>query len=143
MVGALRRHDGYLADSLLYIDAPPWMLLGGLAQPGVLIRPVPPEELPEHERGESQVLVAQSVETGVVLPTFPSVPAAEVPLTDSIRVRVPQHPDSDSDSDGTATALFNRLRLGFSDRNGRASGRGRERNRDGDGLADAGCAAPS
>ena len=89
------------------------------------------------------MLVAQSVETGVVLPTFPSVPAGEVPLTDSIRVRVPQHPDSDSDSDGTAAALFPRLRPGFSDRNGRASGRGRERNRDGDGLADAGCAAPS
>ena len=53
-----------LASARPRIDAPPWMLLGGLAQPGVLIRPVPPEELPEHERGESQVLVAQLLLAG-------------------------------------------------------------------------------
>ena len=89
-VHELEEHDdgAFLKDALIYTDAPAW--LGRGPQQGVFLRAVEWKELPEAERctegDRCQVLVAQSMEHWNQLATFPHVPAAEVPLTDSVHV---------------------------------------------------------
>ncbi len=84
--------DGaFLKDALIYTDGPAW--LGRGPQQGVFLRMIERDELPEAERwpkgDRNQVLVAQSMEHWNQLSTFPDVAAAEVPLTDSVRVSAP------------------------------------------------------